>query len=66
MGRGFVQYHTAATTSVAFHAASHMLASASRDGTIACWSIYRAEGALQQQTRPPERAQLAPLGELDM
>ena len=41
LSRLTVQYHTAAVTSVAFHPATQLLASGSRDGSIACWSLYR-------------------------
>ena len=35
-----VQYHTAAVTGLAFAADGNMLASCSRDGTIALWRVF--------------------------
>ncbi len=35
-----VQYHTAAVTGVTFAADGNMLASCSRDGTIALWRVF--------------------------
>lgn len=36
-----MQYHSQAVTALAFSGHSMMLATASRDGTIALWDIYR-------------------------
>ena len=40
MGGSCLQYHRAAVTAVTF-SRSDLLASASRDGTVALWSVYR-------------------------
>ena len=36
-----LQYHKAGVSDVAFHARTQALASASKDGSIALWSVYK-------------------------
>jgi WD40 repeat protein len=44
-----LQYHRAGLTDVAFHARTQRLASASRDGSIALWSVYANAGGAKQE-----------------
>ena len=43
-----LRYHTAGLTDVCFDARTRRLASASRDGSIALWSIYADVGPVGQ------------------